>query len=93
MQPSNQVPAAQYLRMSTEHQQYSLDNQAAAISRYADVNNFTVTHTYRDAGKSGGRRFKSSLPDHYLPTTYSDGENLKTDPPGFSPGALALPTA
>ena len=25
------VPAAQYLRMSTEHQNYSLDNQAAAI--------------------------------------------------------------
>jgi hypothetical protein len=25
------TPAAQYLRMSTEHQQYSLDNQQAAI--------------------------------------------------------------
>lgn len=24
------LPAAQYLRMSTEHQQYSLDNQADA---------------------------------------------------------------
>ncbi len=29
------LPAAQYLRMSTEHQQYSLQNQAAAIQRYA----------------------------------------------------------
>ena len=29
------IPAAQYLRMSTEHQQYSLVNQAAAIERYA----------------------------------------------------------
>jgi DNA invertase Pin-like site-specific DNA recombinase len=25
------IPAAQYLRMSTENQQYSLENQAAAI--------------------------------------------------------------
>ena len=24
------IPAAQYLRMSTEHQQYSLENQAAS---------------------------------------------------------------
>jgi DNA invertase Pin-like site-specific DNA recombinase len=53
MRPDNPVPAAQYLRMSTEHQQYSLDNHAAAISRYADLNNFSVTYTYRDAGKSG----------------------------------------
>ena len=30
------VPAAQYLRMSTDHQEYSLDNQADAIARYAD---------------------------------------------------------
>lgn len=28
------VPAAQYLRMSTDHQQYSLDNQADAIAPY-----------------------------------------------------------
>jgi DNA invertase Pin-like site-specific DNA recombinase len=53
MQAKNRVPAAQYLRMSTEHQQYSLDNQAATISRYADLNTFAVTHTYRDHGKSG----------------------------------------
>ena len=31
------VPAAQYLRMSTDHQQYSLDNQADAISHYAEA--------------------------------------------------------
>ena len=27
--------AAQYVRMSTEHQQYSVDNQAEAIRRFA----------------------------------------------------------
>jgi DNA invertase Pin-like site-specific DNA recombinase len=32
----SRLPAAQYLRMSTEHQQYSLDNQADAIRKYAD---------------------------------------------------------
>ena len=29
------VPAAQYLRMSTEHQQYSLENQSTAGGYYA----------------------------------------------------------
>lgn len=46
-------PAAQYLRMSTEHQQYSLSNQSAAIQRYATLHDFQVVHTYSDAAKSG----------------------------------------
>jgi hypothetical protein len=29
------VPAAQYLRMSTEHQQYSFENHSTAIQKYA----------------------------------------------------------
>jgi DNA invertase Pin-like site-specific DNA recombinase len=45
--------AAQYLRMSTEHQQYSLANQAEAIGRYAREHGFTVVKTYADPGKSG----------------------------------------
>jgi DNA invertase Pin-like site-specific DNA recombinase len=52
------VPVAQYLRMSTEHQQYSLENQTAAITRYASEHGFVVTHTYKDAGKSVGGDFK-----------------------------------
>ena len=47
------IPAAQYLRMSTEHQQYSLDNQAAAIQEYARTHGFTVVRTYEDPGCSG----------------------------------------
>jgi DNA invertase Pin-like site-specific DNA recombinase len=47
------IPVAQYLRMSTEHQQYSLENQAAAILRYAEPRGFTVIRTYSDAAKSG----------------------------------------
>jgi len=47
------VPVAQYLRMSTEHQQYSIDNQGIAIGHYADQNGFRVVSSYVDAGKSG----------------------------------------
>ena len=41
--------------MSTEHQQFSLENQAAAIQQYADLHGFTVLRTYSDAGRSGLR--------------------------------------
>ncbi|MFI5450272.1 MAG: recombinase family protein [Candidatus Bathyarchaeia archaeon] len=47
------VPAAQYLRMSTEHQQYSLENQSLGIQTYAECHNFEVVRTYSDAAKSG----------------------------------------
>jgi DNA invertase Pin-like site-specific DNA recombinase len=47
------VPAAQYLRMSTEHQQYSLENQSVAIQLYAESHGFEVIQTYSDAAKSG----------------------------------------
>jgi DNA invertase Pin-like site-specific DNA recombinase len=47
------IPAAQYLRMSTEHQQYSIHNQRAAIQVYADAHGFHVIQTYADSAKSG----------------------------------------
>jgi DNA invertase Pin-like site-specific DNA recombinase len=47
------MPVAQYLRMSTEHQQYSLENQAAVIRQYAEGKGFTVIQTYSDAARSG----------------------------------------
>ncbi|MBZ9925014.1 recombinase family protein [Mesorhizobium sp. BR1-1-4] len=47
------VPAAQYVRMSTEHQRYSLENQAAAIAEYAAQRGYAIVQTYADAGKSG----------------------------------------
>lgn len=53
MESFSGVPVAQYLRMSTEHQQYSLENQTATITKYASEHGFVVTHTYTDAGKSG----------------------------------------
>ncbi|MGO9980974.1 MAG: recombinase family protein, partial [Candidatus Sulfotelmatobacter sp.] len=48
-----QIPVAQYLRMSTEHQQYSLDNQQMAIQAYAEKQGFCVIQTYTDGAKSG----------------------------------------
>ncbi|HWZ30388.1 MAG TPA: recombinase family protein [Bryobacteraceae bacterium] len=47
------VIAAQYIRMSTEQQQYSLDNQSDAIRAYAEQRNMTIVRTYSDAGKTG----------------------------------------
>ena len=47
------IPAAQYLRMSTEHQQYSLENQSTAIQKYAESKGFEVVCTYSDTAKSG----------------------------------------
>jgi len=49
------VPAAQYLRMSTDHQQYSLDNQAEAIARYSAQHGLQIVKTYSDAARSGLR--------------------------------------
>jgi DNA invertase Pin-like site-specific DNA recombinase len=43
------VPAAQYVRRSTEHQQYSLENQSLAIEAYAESHGFRVVLTYFDA--------------------------------------------
>lgn len=45
--------AAQYLRMSTEHQQYSTENQALAIEAYAEAHGFEIVQTYLDTAKSG----------------------------------------
>ena len=47
------VRAAQYVRMSTEHQKYSTDNQADEIQRYADRRGYEIVQTYADEGKSG----------------------------------------
>ena len=47
------VPAAQYLRVSTERQEYSLDCQSARIANYAQENGFAVCQTYCDEAKSG----------------------------------------
>ena len=46
-------PAAAYVRMSTEHQRYSIANQMAAIETFCEVNNLALGRIYSDAGRSG----------------------------------------
>lgn len=53
MESQELVPAAQYVRMSTEHQQYSILNQVLVIQSFAAANGFHVAHTYDDPGRSG----------------------------------------
>jgi DNA invertase Pin-like site-specific DNA recombinase len=45
--------AAQYLRMSTDQQKYSLLNQGLQIAAYAQTHDLEIVRTYQDAGKSG----------------------------------------
>jgi DNA invertase Pin-like site-specific DNA recombinase len=49
------IRAAEYVRMSTEHQQYSTENQSTIIRRYAEQRGMVIVRTYTDSGKSGLR--------------------------------------
>lgn len=72
---SRLIRAAQYIRMSTEHQQYSTENQADVIQEYANRRGFVLVKTYADEGKSGlrieGRKALAQL--------ISDVQNKKAD--------------
>lgn len=45
--------AAQYVRMSTDHQRYSTANQKQVIGVYAAERNIEIVRTYTDDGRSG----------------------------------------
>ncbi|MGY8685353.1 recombinase family protein [Bradyrhizobium sp. UFLA05-153] len=49
--PSNR--AAQYVRMSTDQQKYSTENQSEVIASYAKSRNLSIVRTYSDEGLSG----------------------------------------
>lgn len=49
------VRAAQYVRMSTEHQNYSIEYQSVANAAYALERGMQIVRTYTDAGISGVR--------------------------------------
>ena len=42
------IPAAEYVRMSTEHQKYSIANQSDEIRSYAAKHGMTIVRTYAD---------------------------------------------
>lgn len=51
--PAGLIPVAQYVRMSTEHQKYSIANQSALILAYAQEHGMRIVRTYADPGRSG----------------------------------------
>ena len=53
MNKENPTYAAMYVRMSTDHQKYSTENQETAIREYAEKRNIEIIETFADQGKSG----------------------------------------
>jgi DNA invertase Pin-like site-specific DNA recombinase len=49
------TPAVAYVRMSTDHQKYSTENQLDAIRRYASDRGLEVLRVFEDSGRSGLR--------------------------------------
>ncbi|PZQ63244.1 MAG: recombinase family protein [Phenylobacterium zucineum] len=54
-QPQPLLPAAQYLRMSREHQRYSIEGQRVANAAYAAARGISIVRSYIDDGVSGLR--------------------------------------
>jgi Resolvase, N terminal domain len=52
-QSQKTLRAAQCVRMSTDFQQYSIENQTVVIAAYAQLHNLSIVRTYRDEGESG----------------------------------------
>ena len=51
--PNTRSRAAHYVRMSTEHQQYSPENKADIIRQYAANHNMEIVRVYSDHERSG----------------------------------------
>lgn len=49
----SRMPVAQYVRMSTERQCYSTENQIFLIANYAQSHGMAIVRTFSDEGKSG----------------------------------------
>ncbi|WP_341772826.1 recombinase family protein [Burkholderia pseudomallei] len=54
-EPGGRGRAAAYVRMSTEHQQYSTENQKDVILAFAESRSLDIVRIYADEGKSGLR--------------------------------------
>jgi len=54
--------AAAYVRISTEHQQYSTSNQMDVIREYAKRRGLQIVREYSDEGKSGLPASTAALP-------------------------------
>ncbi len=60
-----EIPAVAYVRMSTDHQKYSTENQLDVIRSYATARGLTILRIFEDSGRSGlsldGREALQSL--------------------------------
>jgi len=75
--PSPVFRAAQYVRMSTEHQQYSTENQGDKIREYADRRNIKIVRTYADEGKSGLRIDGRQAPQQLIRDVETDNADFQ----------------
>jgi predicted site-specific integrase-resolvase len=65
---ASRTRAVLYVRMSTEHQQYSTENQSDVLRAYALEHGMSIVRTYSDGGKSGlvaGSRCRSKASRTY----------------------------
>ena len=53
--PETDVPAVAYVRMSTDHQKYSTENQLDTIRNYATARGLQILRVFEDSGRSGLR--------------------------------------
>ena len=53
--PETEVPAVAYVRMSTDHQKYSTENQLDIIRNYATARGLQILRVFEDSGRSGLR--------------------------------------
>lgn len=53
--PDLRFRAAQYVRVSTDHQQYSPENQLEVIRQYAATHGMEIVQGYSDHGTNGLR--------------------------------------
>ena len=49
------IPAVAYVRMSTDHQKYSTENQLDVIRKYASDRGLEILRVFEDSGRSGLR--------------------------------------
>lgn len=60
-----EIPAVAYVRMSTDHQKYSTENQLDVIRHYATSRGLSIVRVFEDSGRSGlvldGRKALQSL--------------------------------
>ena len=51
------IPAVAYVRMSTDHQKYSTENQLDIIRNYATARGLQILRVFEDSGRSGLPKF------------------------------------